>query len=274
MDRVEIGIVDTRNVINSIKEQYNIDFKNYALTFFKHRIEKMIYNHNLRDADQLIAQLKKSQDFFETFIQEITVDTTELFRDPSLWRIFRDEFILDQIKKIGKYKIWIAGLQSGEELYSMAIILEEANLWDKIELYASYESEKNYEIVKKGQFNLKKVELNEANYKRINSYGDLKSYYQLEENHGVWDTSLLKNVNFTKQSITFDYAPKQCHLIWFRNQMIYFNHILQEQVLNLLHENLISGGHLIIGDKESLEHSTLNKNYKLIIDTEKIYKKL
>ena len=194
----EIGIVDTRKIIDVIKETYNYDYKNFALTFFKHRLEKVIDYNNLRDADHLIQKLKNEPHFFEKFIHEITVETTEMFRDPSLWRLIRDDFLTKQIKTNEKYKIWMAGIQSGEELYSMAILLEEANLWDKIELTATYESDTNFELIQKGVFNLKKQELNDANYRRFNCFSELNKYYTISNNTGYWDTSLIKQINFVE----------------------------------------------------------------------------
>ena len=270
---IEVGIVDTRKVITTIQEVHNYDYKNYALTFFKHRLEKIINDNNLRDADHLIDKLINDSTFFDYFIQGISVETTELFRDPSLWRVIRDEFLPDNIKS-EKYKIWMAGIQSGEELYSMAILLDESKLWDSVEVIATYDSEKNYELIKKGIFNVKKIELNDANYKRFNCFSDLDKYYTIQNKIGYWDTSLIRNINFLKQNVTFDNSPKNFNLVWFRNQMIYYNQVLQDKVLEILYDGLKPGGHLVIGDKETTEHSTYSKRFRLINETEKIYKKL
>ncbi|MBN2521407.1 MAG: hypothetical protein JXB17_12915 [Bacteroidales bacterium] len=271
---IEIGIVDTRKIISAIYDLYGYDFKNYALTFFKHRIEKIIVDNNLRDADHLIEKLTSNNDFIEVFIQGVSVETTELFRDPSLWRIIRDDFFPDNIKDRDTYKIWMAGIQSGEELYSMAILLEESSLWDKVELTASYESSINYELIKKGVFNVRKIELNDANYKRFNCFSELNKYYSIENKIGYWDTKLIRNIKFLKQNVTFDNSPKNFNLVWFRNQMIYYNQVLQDKVLETLYDSIVPGGHLVIGDKETVEHSSYSKKFKLINDTEKIFKRL
>ncbi len=274
MKRVELGIVDTRNVINAIKEKYNYDYKNYALTFFKHRLEKVIANNNLKDADQLIDLLTNQPDFYEKFLRDISVETTEMFRNPSVWRLFRDEFVPKNVKNQKSFKIWLANCQTGEELYSMCILITEAGLWETIELEASYDSQIYFELIKKGQFNLKKLEANEANYKRFNPFGHLNDYFSQDSNYGYWDPKLIENVKFSKQYITFDDAPGSFHLIWFRNQMIYYNHILQDQVLRKIYHCLYMGGHIVIGEKESIANSNLNKKFKAINESEKIFKKL
>jgi chemotaxis protein methyltransferase CheR len=271
---VEIGIVETRKIIGVIQEKYNYDYKDYALTFFKRRLERIINSLGFKNADQLIDKLINEKGYFDQFIQEISVEDTEMFRDPSLWRVIRDDFLLEQTKDNTAYRIWMVNAISGEELFSMLILLAEMNLTDKIEIDVTYESIKNYEVIKNGIFNIKKIELNDSNYKRYNCYSDLTKYYKVINNTGYWDTSLIKKVNFLKQNVTFDSLRRPYNLIWFRNQMIYYNQILQDRVLGLLYDNLVQGGHLVIGDKETVEHSTYNKKFKQIIDNEKIFKRL
>lgn len=271
---VEIGIVETRKIIGVIQEKYNYDYKDYALTFFKRRLERIINSLGFKNADQLIDKLINEKGYFDQFIQDISVEDTEMFRDPSLWRVIRDDFLLEQTKDNTAYRIWMVNAISGEELFSMLILLAEMNLTDKIEIDVTYESIKNYEVIKNGNFNIKKIELNDSNYKRYNCYSDLTKYYKVINNTGYWDTSLIKKVNFLKQNVTFDSLRRPYNLIWFRNQMIYYNQILQDRVLGLLYDNLVQGGHLVIGDKETVEHSTYNKKFKQIIDNEKIFKRL
>lgn len=270
---IEVGIVDTRKIISTVKELYDYDYKNYALTFFKHRLEKIIVENNLRDADHLIEKLTIDPGFIDIFIHGISVETTEMFRDPSLWRIVRDEFFPVHIKS-EPYRIWMAGIKSGEELYSMSILLDEAGLWDKVEVVVSYDSSRNYDLVEKGVFNLKKVELNDANYKRFNCFSELDKYYTIQHKQAFWDKGLIEKVKFIKQNVAFDNSPKNFNLVWFRNQMIYYNQVLQDKILGIMYNSLRPGGHIVIGDKETVEHSSHNKKFKLINETEKIYKKL
>lgn len=275
MNKVEIGIVETRKIIKTIQDTYNYDYKNYALTFFKHRLERVIANHNLKNADHLIDTLIHQKEFFEKFLRDISVETTEMFRSPSLWRLFRDEFIPRHVRTAySPFKIWIANCQTGEELYSMSILLTEAGLWDTVEVHASYDSEINYELIRKGQFSLKKLEVNEANYKRFNPFGEITAYYGQNSHFGWWNPDLIEKVKFSKQYITFDDPPGNFHLVWFRNQMIYYNQILQDQVLRKIYDCLYMGGHLVTGEKETLANSDLGKKFKPVSESEKIFKKI
>jgi chemotaxis protein methyltransferase CheR len=273
---VEIGIVETRKIISAILEHYNLDYKNYALTFLKHRFEKIINDYNFKSADNLIEKIVNEPEFFEQFQKDLSVEDTEMFRDPSLWRLLRDNFFPKLIQENNKVKIWMVSMQSGEELYSMAILLNESNLWDKVEITATYDCSKNYELILNGIFDTKKIELNDANYKRFNCYSELSRYYKVDNinNIGYWDTSLIKNIKFIKHYITFENSLKNFNLVWFRNGMIYFNQVLQDKVFGTLYESLLPNGYMIIGDKETVEYSSYNKKFKQIELTEKIYKKL
>ena len=274
MDHVDIGIVDTRKLIRAIRDQYKYDYKNYALTAFRQRVGRVLVNYHFKNVDDLIKKIVEDASFFEQFIKEISVETTEMFRNPSIWRYMRDKFFPANVKGHKKYKIWLANIQTGEELYSMMILLSEAGLLDQVECFASYDSDRNFEFIKDGIFKTKKTTVNEANYKRFNWFGELDKYFQVKDNMGYWDTSLIKNVVFSKQNITFDNSPGKFHLVWYRNQMIYYNQILQDQILKVIYDSLYPGGHLVIGEKETLENSSQSKKFSLTHDSEHIYKKI
>ncbi len=145
MNRYELGIVDTRNIIKTLQDVYNYDFKNYALTFFKRRVEKIIIAHGLRDADGLIRKIETDKNFFEVFLQDICVENTEMFRDPSLWRVLKEDLFPKNIQGAVNFKIWFPEVSSGEELYSTAIILKKLNLLNNVQLIASSISELDIE---------------------------------------------------------------------------------------------------------------------------------
>jgi len=272
MNRYELGIVDTRNIIRTLEEDFNYDFKNYALTFFKRRLENLITYHNLKDAEGLLRKLKAEPLFIEEILRFITVDTTEMFRDPSFWRLLKDDILPKSVTTPG-FKIWFPETSSGEELFSLVILLKNLNLLDKVRIFASSISERQLENVKTGFFIARKTEVNDANYKRVFSNGDLKDFYRCEEENAFWDTSLLDSVEFIHDKLIPEKAPKGVKFIMFRNQMIYFNQILQERFLKLLHHQLVPAGHLIIGNNEVIDYWNSDKDYNLVNDSERIFKK-
>ena len=273
MNKYELGIVDTRNIIKTLQDVYDYDFKNYALTFFKRNVEKVIANYNLRDADSFIKKIELDKDFFEVFLQEMTVETTEMFRDPSLWRVLKEEILPTTIPGSANYKIWLPEVSSGEELYSLTIVLKKLRLLDQVQIYASSLSELYLEKIKTGYFDPKKIEVNDSNYSRIFSESQLSDFYKYENERAYWDTSLIENVKFLKQNIIFDDYPKGIKLILFRNQMIYYNQILQERFIKIMYNCLVPGGVLVIGNNEKIEYWNSEKDYTLIDKTERIYKK-
>ncbi len=273
MNKFELGIVDTRMIIKTLQDDYDYDFKNYALTFFKRRVENLIQNYNLKDADGFLKKLKVEPGFIETFLQFMCVDVTEMFRDPSLWRVLNDEYFPQLINNTPNFKIWFPEVSSGEELYSTAIVLKKLNLLNNVQFIVSSISEKNLENVKTGIFDPKKIETNDANYKRIYAESELSDYFTYENDKAYWDTSLIDNTKFIKQSIIFDDYPKGIKFILFRNQMIYYNQILQERFVKIMYNCLVPGGHLVIGNNEKIEYWNSDKDYTLVNRSESIYKK-
>lgn len=273
MIRFEIGIVDTRNVLKAILDAYGYDFKDYALTSFKRRIELFVANEGLRDIDTLIGRLQQSKEYFERFLQAITPETTEMFRDPSLWRNLRDHILPELTKGTTRPKIWVAGFDSGEELYSLAITLKEINLLNEVQLYSSYISDFTLEKIKGGVTDIKQLEVNEANYSRLEGKGSFADYYKTANGVAYLDNQLIQGVNFVKQTPSFDQGPGGVKMVLFRNQSIYFNQLLTDRSINAMYNALVPGGYLILGIKESLENTNSNNKFAVVNESDQIYKK-
>ncbi len=270
----ELGVVDIREIYKTIKEVYEYDFSQCAMTSFKQRLERLIIRNNISNAENLINKLQNHPEFFDLFLYEISVPSTEMFRDPSLWRWLREEFLNDSINKsIGSYKIWLPNCVSGGELYSLAILLHEMELTDKINLLATTNSNKSIEYIKEGRYDLKKIEVSIENYKRFQGSRDLNEYYTLDRYYAFRDTSLIKDVEFKKQNINFDDSPQNVKLILFRNNLIYFNPSLQEKILQHMYSCLSAGGHLILGIREKIKNLNIINDFEIINEAEGVYKK-
>jgi chemotaxis protein methyltransferase CheR len=265
--------VDTRNVLKAIKETHDLDFKNHALTFFKRRLSYIVDKYNLKDADALIDKLTNDSGFYELFLKEISIETTELFRDPSLWRYLKEKFLPGLLKDQENFKMWFPEIASGEELYSMAILLNEIGFLDKVQFVVGSISQLRLDDIKQGRFDLKKMEVNQANFKRIFSDAELEDYYRSEGELGYMSPELLKNMEIAKQNTYYDQPPRRAKMIMWRNQMLYFNQILQERLLKSFCQCLMPGGHLIVGVNEKIDYWNSDKDYILVGDNENIYKK-
>ncbi len=275
MLRYEIGIVETRNIIKVILDTFGYDFRDYALTSFKRRLEDVITKNGLKDADGLIYRLQNNKDFFDLFLKDITPETTEMFRDPSFWRSLREEILPDIYRNTNKPKIWVAAFDSGEELYSLCVVLKELNLLDKFQIFASVISDQLAKKISSGRIDPKQHEVNEANYQRSNGTKHYSDYYSTPIGNGisVFDTDLIENVAFVKIDPLYGNPPSGVKLALFRNQIIYYNQILQDKVITKIHDSMLPSGYLSLGIKESLENTNAYNKFTVVNDPEKIYKK-
>ena len=270
----ELGIVDIREIIKQILNNYGYDFSEYALTSFKHRLEKSIIKNNLDSVESLLKKLKSDKDFFDIFLHEISVPSTEMFRDPSLWRWLRDELFCNiNEKNLNRFKIWLPNSVSGGELYSLAILLKEINMLDKVQIISSSISDKSIEFIKEGSCELKKVEVSVENYVRFKGDKDFSDYYRFDKYFAFRDISLIKDVEFVKQNINFDNSPMNIKLILFRNSLIYFNPSLQEKILKIMYNSLSATGYLILGIKEKIKNMNSSSGFEPVNELEGVYKR-
>lgn len=270
----DIELKQLKNLIAHIKEKYQYDFTDYAMSSFKRRVIRLLEIFNLDSVESLIHKIDGEKSFIETVVKEITVNTTEMFRDPSFWRKLRDE-IFPEINAVNKIRIWHAACSSGEEVYSMCIMLKELDLWDKCQIVASDLNEDVLDTAKKGVYFNRNMEVNEANYQRFEGKKKLSEYYtQLNPELVQFDPRLISNVNFYKYDLVKNQPFSKFDLILCRNVMIYFNIELQNRVVELFDGSLFKGGYLAVGSKETIAWCNAAKNFSTISAEEKVYKKL
>ena len=224
--------------------------------------------------ESLIKKLSDSPTFIDEFLDELTVNVTEMFRDPGFWRVMRDEIIPGILLNHKEFKIWHAGCSSGEEVLSMAILLKEMGIHEDVTLIATDLDTNILEKAKTGTYPIKNMELNEKNYIRLEGKGSLKDYYKEENGKAVFDKSLLKNVSFRKHDLVVGELFNKFDLILCRNVMIYFNQSLQNEVLKKFHDSLFKYGYLAIGSKESLIWCDIASKFIVVNNEEKVYKKI
>jgi chemotaxis protein methyltransferase CheR len=270
----DIEIADLRKLTEIIKEKYGYDFTNYAMSSFKRRILRILELYKINSVDFLIKRLKEEPKFFEEFISEITVNVTEMFRDPSFWREVRDHIIPNILLNHNSVNIWHAGCSSGEEVYSMVILLKEMGILDKAKIIATDIDKVILEKARSGIIPVKNMELNEKNYIRYQGTDTLDKYFKEENGKAVMDKALLESVSFREHDLVRGNVFNKFDLILCRNVMIYFNQTLQNAVLKKLHESMFKYGYLIIGSKESLIWCEIANKFIVVNNEEKIYKKI
>jgi chemotaxis protein methyltransferase CheR len=270
----ELGIVDIREINKVVKSLYDYDFSNHALTSYKQRLERIMKLFLIGSVEGFIRKIQDDKGFFDFFLHELSVPSTEIFRDPSLWRWLREDFFPNHIDKTpGKLKIWIPVCVSGAELFSLAVLLSESGYNDKVQIIATSFSEKSLSIIKDGQYDLKKVEVSQENYKRFNGSKDLSAYYKIERDNIIRNSALISNIEFRKVNLNFDNAPSNVKLVLFRNNLIYCNPNRQDFVLQVLYRALSVSGHLVLGIREKITGMIATRDFEIVNESESVYRK-
>lgn len=271
----DLELSEIKKVSAFIKENFSYDFTNYALSSFKRRLLRVMELYKFSTADEIISRLQKEPDFHKTLLVEITVNVTEMFRDPSLWRILRDQVIPNLLQVQSEIKIWHAGCSSGEEVYSMCILLHELGVLDKVKLTATDIDHVILQKAKKGRYSLKNTQdVNDKNYIRFEGKTKLSDYYTIDGQEVVMNQDLIRNVTFREHDLVRSGWFSKFDIILCRNVMIYFNQNLQNEVFRMFHQSLFNYAYLIIGAKETLVWCDIANKFITVNNEEKIYKKV
>ncbi|MDH4092210.1 MAG: protein-glutamate O-methyltransferase CheR [Cyclobacteriaceae bacterium] len=270
---LDIDIADLKRISALIYQKYNYDFRNYAMSSFRRRVLRIMELKKL-SVDSFLEKLNDTPSFITEFLYELTVNVTEMFRDPSFWRIMREEIVPGIMLNNKEFKIWHAGCSSGEEVLSMNIVLKEMGVLQNVTMIATDLDLSMLEKARTGIYPIQSMELNEKNYYRFRGTGSLKDYYQEKNGTAVFDKDLFMNVSFRQHDLVAGEIFDKFDLILCRNVMIYFNQTLQNDVLKKFHESLFKYGYLAIGAKESLIWCDYANRFIVVNSEEKIYKKI
>lgn len=262
-----------KDLLRSIRFTYGYDFTEYSEASVKRRIVHFMNLSKIEGIDKLGRLLLQDEKFFEAFIQEISVTVTEMFRDPPFYRSLREQVA----KRLATYpfiKIWIAGCATGEEVYSVAIVLKEEGLLSRSVIYATDINQQSLKTAKEGIFPISRMKDYTVNYQKSGGEHDFSTYYKSKYNSVLFDKSLKQNIVFASHNLATDKSFSEFQLILCRNVLIYFNPLLQNQVLNLFYESLCTFGYLGLGNKESLLSSDKRKCFEEVDRKEKIFMKI
>ncbi len=259
-------------LLEAIYSRYGYDFRNYAKASIKRRIKHRMSVAGISKITELIEKLIYDRRFFTELLGDFSISTTEMFRDPAFFLALRKTAI-SELKRLPYIKIWVAGCSTGEEVYSLSIVLEEENLYDKSMIYATDYSEQSLNSAKKGVFSLKSLKKYAANYIQAGGIQSFSDYFTTKGDSAAIAQPLKRNVVFSIHNLTTDGVFGEMNVILCRNVLIYFNRELQNRVFGLFTESLVQGGYLCLGSKETIRLSTFSDNYTLVMEDEKIYKR-
>lgn len=259
-------------LLNDVLEVHGYDFLEYSHASIKRRITRLYAIDNFVSFAEFRYTIKSDKQYFKRFLEEITVNVTEMFRDPSFYKALRN----DVLPALGTYpfiRIWVAGCSTGEEAYSLAIALKELNLLSKSLIYATDINPSVLEKAKKGMFPLNYLKQYSENYVNSGGVKDFSSYYTANYSLAKFDETLGSKMIFSTHNLVSDHSFNEFQLILCRNVLIYFDKELQHKVFNLFDNSIEKLGYIALGSKESLEFWPKAKEYKRV-KTEKIWRKL
>lgn len=260
-------------LINELYDYYGYDFSGYSMASFKRRIDRIYNLDGYTDFAEFLSRLRSDADYFKRTVEEITVNVTEMFRDPHFYSVLRGE-VLPILATKPFIRIWHAGCSTGEEVFSMAIMLKEANLLHKSLLYATDISPVVLETAKKAVFPLRMMKQYSENYRNSGGTQDFSQYYTANYGFAKFDGEFVDKMVFSQHNLVSDRSFNEFDLILCRNVLIYFDKPLQERVLELFDGSLAKLGFLVLGTKETIKFSTIQHKYQQIVGREKIWRKI
>ena len=266
----DISGEELKDIVELIRAQYGYDFGSYAEASFRRRLSRFCTLAQVSVFD-LKYHLTNDSAFFLWLLQSLTVNVTEMFRDPFFYKALREE-VLPSLGTYPTIKIWHAGCSTGEEAYSMAILLHEAGLLDRARIYATDMNTANLEKARSGIIPMASLKDYTANYQYSGGKADFSNYYTARYDNAMISNDLRKNILFTQHNLVTDQAFNEFQLICCRNVLIYFNKELQNRVLNLFHDSLSPLGYLALGIKESLLFTDRRDKFAAVSLKNKIYR--
>lgn len=259
-------------LIAEVAERYGYDFNNYARASLRRRVNRLLIIDRFPSFAELLYKIKNDASYLPHLVQELTVNVTEMFRDPATFKTLREQ-VLPILATHPFIRIWHAGCSSGEEVYSMAILLQEANLLHKSLLYATDLNPAVIENIRKGIFPLNLMKEYSENYIEAGGRNDFSNYYTAKYNWAKFDESLKAKMIVATHNLVSDRSFNEFQLILCRNVLIYFDKVLQDKVLGLFDDSLDQLGFLVLGSKENLRFSPIAKKYTQLTNREKIWRK-
>ena len=265
--------IELTMLMEAIYQKYSYDFRDYTGASQKRRVLHAMGEMHCDTISVLQSRVLHDPAAFTQLLQYLTIPVTEMFRDPTYYAALR-EHVMPVLSTYPSLKIWVAGCSTGEEVYSIAILLKEEGLLERSIIYATDINPLSLEKAKKGVFPLDAIRDYTANYQAAGGKRAFSDYYTAAYNAALFDRSLMENVTFADHSLATDSVFAETHFISCRNVMIYFKKKLQERAFGLFHESLCHRGFLGLGSKESIDFSAYGPRFEPIVKRERLFRKL
>ena len=264
--------IELRLLVDAIYLKYHYDFRGYATASLKRRLGTAMARFNCQTLSQLQDKLLHDATTFPALLDYLTVQVSEMFRDPGYFKALRDE-VVPLLRTYPSLKVWVAGCSAGEEVYSLAILLREEGLLERTLIYATDINAQALKKAESGVFDLERIAQFTRNHQRSGARSSLSEHYTAAYGRAVFDKSLRKHIVFSDHSLATDSVFAEMHLVSCRNVLIYFDRTLQDRAVGLFRDTLVRKGFLGLGSKESLRFSAHREAFDDFDNTERIYQR-
>lgn len=269
----ELEDIEIQLFLEALFRYYGFDFRDYALASLKRRIWNAVRAEQLTSVSGLQEKVLHDAACLERFLLGLSVNVTSMFRDPSFYLAFRQK-VVPLLRTYPFIRIWHAGCSTGEEVYSMAILLEEEGLYHRCRIYATDMNELVLKQAKLGVYSMKAMQDYTQNYLQAGGKQSFSQYYTAAYEHAMFRSCLKENIIFSQHNLAIDGSFNEFNVILCRNVLIYFNQSLQERVHKLLYESMSRFGILGLGRQESLKFTPHEHQYEALDKREKLYRRI
>jgi chemotaxis protein methyltransferase CheR len=261
-----------RLLLEAIFDRYHYDFRSYAMASLKRRLAQACDNLGTATLSGLQERVLHEPESFATLLQYLTVQVSDMFRDPAFFLAIRTQ-VLPVLATYPSIQVWVAGCSTGEEAYSVAILLQEEGLLERAIIYGTDINAQSLRTAASGVYNLTRLRGFTENHRRSGATASLSDYYHASGGSAIMDAALRRKITFSDHSLATDNVFSEVHLVTCRNVLIYFDQALQNRALGLFREALIDRGFLGLGAKESLRFSAVAQQFSEYALHERIYRK-
>ncbi len=265
--------IEIRLLLETIRLKSGYDFRDYAKDSLKRRILRRLTLSGLKSISAMQHLLLYDDHFLNLLLRDFSITVTQMFRDPPFFRLLKKK-IYPLLAELPFIKIWHAGCATGEEVYSMAILLKEYGLYDRVQIYATDFNMEAIKAAKKGIYTLERIREYTCAYQEAGGQHSFSEYYSAFYDMAIMKKQLKENIVFADHNLVTDHSFGEMDLVMCRNVMIYFSRKLQSRVLSLFLESLKPGGFLCLGNKETIRFLMHAGQFEVFEKKEKIFRRL
>lgn len=259
-------------LLEAIFLKYGYDFRSYSKAHMKRRVLRRMSIAEVGSIAELMHKVLNDRSFFKVLLSDFSINVTEMFRDPTFYKAFRRE-VIPVLRTYPFIKVWHAGCSTGEEVYSMAILLKEEGLYDRTQIYATDFNEIALQKAKDGIYPVDAIKDHTYTYQQAGGTGSFSDYYIAKYDSAILDQSLKKKIIFADHNLVTDNVFGEMQVVVCRNVLIYFNRELQDRAIKLFVDSLGNGCFLCLGTKESIKFSSFSHKFENFAGKENIFRK-